>query len=496
MLYDFHEHIESLRQNEERKKTVEEYEALFGKITGDIETQIWYSEYVRRFVEEAPQIAIPEDLTEDFNWPLLVGLVVSSFSTNKYEFIYPAKECVRAKEEAACLKITVRSEGQTITKAIDDLWAFQILRLFEIYVEEQMTSQTIIAGKDKEEALSMLKSREQQYEEFSSALLYPSYSGHVQRPKKKRKTTQMLEPELLPKPPKVIYHYTSFDSMFSILTGRSIRLSDTMRLNDKNEIRIYHSMLNEVLDWYKTASDYSVYKPLIEKVRTNIRSFLKKECYILSFSNLCDSLDQWFKYGDYCRGVCLGMEQGDWGPPTGLCKVLEDGADSIKKKKGFKPDKRDYGVLNGNLEYSETVVKNNVRKLMQTVLEKYADFRNQNASGTVDSFVSQEIDFFNTTCKRILFRLMTLKDSSFESEKEQRFFWWLRPRDAEAIRNRKSSRGQYGHYIDIPFDRLPLKEIWVGPMAPKDTEFYVNKLLIECGYKDVKVTRSVIPLNI
>ena len=497
MRYDFQEHINSIRNNPEKKETIEEYEALFGTITGDIETQIWYSEYVRRFVEEAPLIVVPEDFKrEPINWRLLVGLVASSFSTNKYEFIYPAKECVRSKEEEACLRITVQSEGKTITKTIDELWSFQIRTLFEIYVEEQISIQTIIAGNDKEDASLMLKKREQKYEEFSSALLYRSYSGKAQRPKKKRKTDQKLEPELQPDPPKIVYHYTSFDSFFSIITGHSIWLSDTMRLNDKNEIRIYHSMLNEVLNWYKSASDYSVYKPLIEKIRTNIRSFLKKECYIISFSNLCDSLDQWFKYGDYCRGICLGLEKGEWHPASGFCKVLDDGVDSIKEKNGFKPDKRNYGLLSGNLEYSETVVKNSVRKLTQSVLEKYASFRNQNASNTLDSFLSQEKEFYNTSCKRILFSLMRSKDSSFASENEMRFFWWLRLRDAEKIRKRKSSRGQYGHYIDIPFDSLPLKEIWVGPMAPKDTEFYVNRLMIECGYKDVKVTRSVIPLNI
>lgn len=497
MTYNFLRHIEELRNNPDKKGIVEEYEEKYGKITGAIETQVWYIEYVRRFVEKAPRIAIPEKMTREvFDWPLLVGLVASSLSTTKYEFLYHEKKCVRPKEEEPSLSITITGEGRTITKYVDELWSFQILRLFEIYVEEQLQIQSLIAGPDANDASNAIKERERKYEGYDTALLYPSYFSGDLNTKKKSKKDKIVEPELRKKPKKIVYHYTSFNSFFHILTGQSFRFSDTMRLNDKNEIRIYHSLLAEVFKWFSSASDYTLYRPLLERIQKNVKVFLKRECYILSFSNLCDSLDQWFKYGDHCRGVCLGLEEGGWNPRSGLCQVFEEQVNTIKSSSDFIPDTNDYGILNGDMEYSKTVVKNDLMTVIRDYLGTYSDFLAADPHNSLEKFLSQREDLFEKTCKNLVFRLIDLKDSSFESEKESRFCWWINTKNAGLIRKQYSSRGQYGHYISLSFVRLPLKEVWVGPDAPQETKYYVEKLLEECGYKDVMVKRSVIPLNI
>jgi hypothetical protein len=47
------------------------------------------------------------------------------------------------------LYIAVKSWDQSIVKTVSELWSFQILRLYEIYIEEQMNLQILM--NDKEE---------------------------------------------------------------------------------------------------------------------------------------------------------------------------------------------------------------------------------------------------------------------------------------------------------------------------------------------------------
>ena len=46
--------------------------------------------------------------------------------------------------------ITVVSGEQSVTKNLNDLWSFQIIRLFEIYVEEQLNLEGLHGGSEDE----------------------------------------------------------------------------------------------------------------------------------------------------------------------------------------------------------------------------------------------------------------------------------------------------------------------------------------------------------
>lgn len=47
------------------------------------------------------------------------------------------------------LLITISDENQSITKNLADLWSFQVLRLYEIYVEDHMSAQTMFAEEEQ-----------------------------------------------------------------------------------------------------------------------------------------------------------------------------------------------------------------------------------------------------------------------------------------------------------------------------------------------------------
>lgn len=141
MLFDFQAFIEELREKPEKKQIVEKYESLFGHIEGDIKDQIWYKEYLTRF--EPLPYEIPEELKGDFDRDLLEQLVVGSFSSD-YEL---KKEADKKEKE---LYIAVKSGDQSVVKTVSELRSFQILRLYEIYIEEQMNLHALKAEDENE----------------------------------------------------------------------------------------------------------------------------------------------------------------------------------------------------------------------------------------------------------------------------------------------------------------------------------------------------------
>lgn len=140
MLFDFQAFIEELREKAEKKQIVEKYETLFGPIEGDIKDQIRYTEYLTKF--EPLPYAVPEELKNDFDRNLLEQLVIGSFSSD-YEL---KKEGKKEKE----LYIAVKSGDQSVVKTVSELRSFQILRLYEIYIEEQMNLHALKAEDENE----------------------------------------------------------------------------------------------------------------------------------------------------------------------------------------------------------------------------------------------------------------------------------------------------------------------------------------------------------
>ena len=140
MLFDFPAFIEELREKEDKKEIVEKYEKYFWPIKGDIKDQIWYKDYLTQFPFQS--FITPEDLEDDFDWDILEKLVVGSFSSD-----YELKQ---DKEEWWELYIAVKSWDQSIVKTVSELWSFQILRLYEIYIEEQMNLQILMNEEDEE----------------------------------------------------------------------------------------------------------------------------------------------------------------------------------------------------------------------------------------------------------------------------------------------------------------------------------------------------------
>ena len=142
MLFDFAAFIEELREKPDKKQIIEKYEKIFGPVTGGVKEQKWYTEYVANF--QVMPYAVPSELKKDFDWELLQQLVVASFSSD-----YELKKS-KPEDEERDLYIAVKSGDQSVVKTVSELWSFQVLRLYEIYIEEQMNLHALKHEDEKE----------------------------------------------------------------------------------------------------------------------------------------------------------------------------------------------------------------------------------------------------------------------------------------------------------------------------------------------------------
>lgn len=155
MLFDFQKFIADLRVNEEKKEVVEKFEKYFGPVTGEIRDQNWYKAYVHKF--KSVDYRVPDELKDDFDRVLLMELVASSFSSDGLVDTDAQKDVKEGEDandtEANMLPefvISVQSGDQVVVKKVSELRGFQILRLYEIYIEEQMNLQILIAEDDEQ----------------------------------------------------------------------------------------------------------------------------------------------------------------------------------------------------------------------------------------------------------------------------------------------------------------------------------------------------------
>lgn len=141
-LFDFDLLLEELRnhENKDKKEVIEKYEQYFGPITGSIQDQTWYTEYVSKF--DLVEYAVPFASKEDFDYGLLGQLAAASFSSEV--------ALDRNEEWSIVYVISVENAGQTIAKRVDELFGYQIDRLFKIYCEEQMNLQNHIHENEQE----------------------------------------------------------------------------------------------------------------------------------------------------------------------------------------------------------------------------------------------------------------------------------------------------------------------------------------------------------
>jgi hypothetical protein len=121
---------------------------------------LWYTEYLRSFVS-VPYL-IPEELEKDFDRSLLAKFVAGSFSS---DWVFDTQ----VEWDMPEFVISVQSGDQIVVKKASELRWFQILRLYEIYTEEQMNLQILMMEEEKEKD-SILTQRQEKIDRWKIIL--------------------------------------------------------------------------------------------------------------------------------------------------------------------------------------------------------------------------------------------------------------------------------------------------------------------------------------
>ena len=134
-MFDFQNIIAQLKEKHDGEEKFEKFIEGFDE-NSVIEDMPFYKDYVSKFdVERAFDgfnlTTVENELLSKDDLFMLFRLILASFSSS-YDILYDKPS------NSIDFSVSVTSDDKSITKKISELWFFQIMRLFEIYVNEQI----------------------------------------------------------------------------------------------------------------------------------------------------------------------------------------------------------------------------------------------------------------------------------------------------------------------------------------------------------------------
>lgn len=278
----------------------------------------------------------------------------------------------------------------------------------------------------------------------------------------------------------VIYHYTKPEKLLNILASGTLRFSNALYLNDKEEIAYSYKLIVDLIDetpelnsdlFNKIQNHFSnKYKHIVDGYNDLVN---KLEYFTTSFSTESDNLTLWNNYakGKNYTGYNIGFDKN---------KLVEE------------MDKNNYLPIFGSVIYD----KNKQVKIIHAIFKKW----NMLFERALKSKKTNEVKLFD-----ILFELIDVlsivsiffKNPQFKNEHEYRIvivnvFGTLNSKPTNIV----EKNGLFVPYLEYNFSKESVKSINIAPTFDENI-FYTstNRMLLNFGYEDKEVFRSKIPLR-
>jgi hypothetical protein len=277
-----------------------------------------------------------------------------------------------------------------------------------------------------------------------------------------------------------IYHYTKPEKLLNILSGGTLRFSNALYLNDKEEIAYSYRLIVSLIDEFDGLNS-----DLFDKIRNHFRNKYKHivdgendlknklEYFTTSFSTESDNLTLWNNYakGKSYTGYNIGFD---------------------KKKLITEMTVNNYLPVYGSVIYD----KQKQVKIIHAIFKKW----NMLFERALKCKKTTEVKLFD-----ILFELIDVlsivsiffKNPQFKNEHEYRIVIV----NVFGAKNSKATgivekNGLFVPYLEYKFSKESVSSINIGPTFDENI-FYTstNRMLLNFGYEDKDVYRSKIPLR-
>ncbi len=277
-----------------------------------------------------------------------------------------------------------------------------------------------------------------------------------------------------------IYHYTKPEKLLNILAGGTLRFSNALYLNDKEEIAYSYKLIVHLIDEFDGLNP-----DLFDKIKNHFKNkykhivdgdddFINKlEYFTTSFSTESDNLTLWNNYakGKSYTGYNIGFD---------------------KKKLITEMIANDYLPIYGSVIYD----KQKQIKIIHAIFKKW----NMLFERALKCKKTNEVKLFD-----ILFELIDVlsivsiffNNPQFKIEHEYRLGIVI---GVGVEGSKKTSvvekNGLFVPYLEYHFSKDAVASINIGPTFDENI-FYTstNRMLLNFGYEDKKVFRSKIPLR-
>ena len=279
-----------------------------------------------------------------------------------------------------------------------------------------------------------------------------------------------------------IYHYTKPEKLLNILSGGTIRFSNVLYLNDKEEVAYSYKLIVNMIDEFK---DLELNSELFDKIKTHFSNRYKYivdgsndfenklEYFTTSFSTDSDSLTLWNNYakGKSYTGYNIGFDKKKLiSEMTGGGYLPIYGSVIYDKQKQIKIIHAIFKKWNMLFERASKAKKSNKVKLFDIMFE------------LIDILSIVSIFFKNPQFKNECeYRIVMVNPFGTENSKPTGIV---------------EKNGLFVPYLEFNFSKDSVKSINIGPTFDENI-FYTstNRMLSNFGYHDKEVYRSKIPLR-